>query len=332
MTTQMTHRERVLATLKGQDVDRPPVSMWRHFFGKETSPEGLAEAMLSFQRRFDWDFMKVNPRASYHAEGWGLKTRYDGDHPPEVLETPIREPDDWLRVNVLGLDTPVLQEHLHALELISRDLQGEVPFLMTVFTPISITAALAASEELFLQHLREHTDKVRHALEAVTETFIHFSRACLERGAAGLFYATTSWATAQRMTEEEYHRLARPYDLKLLNALPSAEFHLLHVCRDYNLLPLFKDYPVHAFNWDARGAGNPTLAEGKALVAGKTVVGGMAHRKALVEATPQELVAEVREMRVAMGKRGWMLGPGCTFSPETSEAIIQAIRQAVEAT
>ena len=197
MTTQMTHRERVLATLKGQDVDRPPVSMWRHFFGKETSPEGLAEAMLSFQHRFDWDFMKVNPRASYHAEGWGLKTRYDGDRPPQVVETPIREPDDWLRVDVLGLDTPVLQEHLHALELISRDLQGEVPFLMTVFTPVSITAALAASEELFLQHLREHTDKVRHALEAVTETFIHFSRACLERGAAGLFYATTSWATAQ---------------------------------------------------------------------------------------------------------------------------------------
>jgi len=68
MTDQMSHRERVRASLAGEETDRPPVSMWRHFFEDETSAEGLAEAMLGFQRRYDWDFMKVNPRASYHAE------------------------------------------------------------------------------------------------------------------------------------------------------------------------------------------------------------------------------------------------------------------------
>ena len=68
----MNHRERVLACLAGEYVDRPPASMWRHFYAEETAPDTLAEAMLGFQREYDWDFMKVNPRASYHAEDWGL--------------------------------------------------------------------------------------------------------------------------------------------------------------------------------------------------------------------------------------------------------------------
>lgn len=329
MAAEMTHWERVRATLKGQETDRVAVSLWRHFYARETSPESLAEAMLSFQNQFDWDFLKVNPRASYHAEGWGLKVQYHGDQPPQVMKTPIRKPDDWLKLEVLKLDQGVLKEHLDSLELIARGLKGEVPFIMTVFTPLSITSRLVDSEEVFLQHLREHRDKVQHALEVVTETFINFSKACLERGASGLFYATTAWATSQRMTEEEYRNLARPYDLKLLKALPPAEFHVLHVCRHHNFLHALKDYPVHAFNWDARGEGNPSLAEGKALVGERAVIGGMPQGRELVDATPQQLAAEVLGIQVAMGNKGWMLGPGCTYLPETPEVNVQTIRQAV---
>ena len=235
--------------MRGEEVDRPPISMWRHFFPQETSSEGLAEAMLGFQRRYDWDFMKVNPRASYHAEDFGLR--------------PVLEPDDWLKLEVLDPGQGVLGEHLQALDAISLGLNGEVPFLMTVFTPLSIASRLVPSEEVSLRHLREHPDLVRHALEVVTETFARFSTAFLDRGASGIFYATTSWATTRVITEEEYARVARPYDLKLLGALPECEFHILHVCRDDNMLGALADYPVHAFNWDTRGEGNLSLADGR---------------------------------------------------------------------
>jgi len=329
MPDKMTHRERIWATLQGQETDRVAVSMWRHFYSSETSARSLAEAMLAFQARFDWDFVKVNPRASYHAEGWGLGVKYEGDREPVVTKAPIKEPDDWLKLEVLPLDRGVLREHLEALELIARGLNGEVPFLMTVFTPLSIAADLAPSEEIFLRHLREHTDKVRYALEVVTETFIRFSRTCFERGVSGLFYATTSWATSDRMTAEEYNTLARTYDLKLLQALPPAEFNVLHICRSHNFLRLLHDYPVQAFNWDAREAGNPSLVKGSRMVGGKTVIGGLGHGKDLVEATPQQLTGEVLGLRVGMGKKGWMLGTGCTFMPETPEINLFAIREAV---
>jgi len=329
MTEKMTHWERVRAALKGDNVDRVPVSMWRHFYSMETSAQTLAEAMLGFQNQFDWDFMKVNPRAYYHVEDWGVRIQYTGDNSPHVVTVPVKTPGDWLKLKVLDVNKGILREHLLALEMISRGLKGGVPFIMTVFTPLSIASRLTASEEIFLNHLREHTSEVNQALEVITDTFINFSKACLERGASGLFYATTSWATTDSLTEDEYRKYAMPSDLKLLSALPPAEFHVLHVCRNNNMLALVRDYPVHAFNWDALGAGNPSLIEGKRMVGDRAVIGGLAHDRALIAAAPEQLVAQVKKLYTAMGNRGWMLGPGCTFPPETPVENLRAIRKAV---
>ena len=327
----MNHRERVLACLAGEDVDRPPVSMWRHFYAEETAPDTLAEAMLGFQREYDWDFMKVNPRASYHAEDWGLTMRTCGDAPPEAVSWHVSEPADWTRIEVLDPSDGVLGEQLQALRLIAKGLEGQVPFLMTVFTPLSIASRLVPSEETFVQHLREHPDSVRHALEVVTETFARYVEACLEAGASGLFYATTAWATTDSLTLDEYNDFARPYDLRVLEAASGAEFNLLHVCRDNNMLGEHGDYPVHAFNWDARGQGNLSLAEGRAALAPKAVVGGLPDKSGLVDASAGELAREVRSTTGAMGPSGWMLGTGCTFPPDTPVENVRAVANAARA-
>ena len=328
MTDSMNHRERVLACLAGEDVDRPPVSMWRHFYAEETAADTLAEAMLGFQRKYDWDFMKVNPRASYHAEDWGLTMRTGGDGSPEAVSWPVSEPADWTRLEVLDPYAGVLGEQLEALRLIAKGLQGRVPFLMTVFTPLSIAARLVPSEEAFLQQLREHPDSVTHALEVVTETFARYATACLEVGASGLFYATTSWATTDSMTLDEYAASARPYDLRVLEAASEAEFNLLHVCRDNNMLAELGDYPVHAFNWDAHGRGNLSLAEGRTTLGPKVMVGGLPHKDGLVDAYPGDLARAVQDTSDAMGAAGWMLGTGCTFPPNTPEANVRAVASA----
>lgn len=331
MKTQMTHRERIKSAIDGKEIDRLPVSMWRHFFADEWSAESLAEAMLAFQKRFDWDYMKVNPRASYHVEDWGVKMERKGDAEPEVIQTPVKAPEDWLKFEKLDINRGVLKEQLAVLEIIGRKLKGNVPFIMTVFTPLSIAARLAGSEKTFLHHLRVHTDKVKQALDVITETFTDFSKACFDRGVSGLFLATTAWATSERLSEKEYAAFARPYDLRLLNALPKAEFNVLHVCREHNLLRAVSDYPVHAFSWDARGNGNPGLAEGKAMVGGRAVIGGIAHDEGLTMASRAQLKAEIKGMRIALGDKGWILGPGCTFPPKTPEANLRAIRDSVEA-
>ena len=198
---------------------------------------------------------------------------------------------------------------------------------MTVFTPLSIAARLVPSEATFVRHLREHPDEVRQALDVVTETFVRFTNACLDVGASGLFYATTSWATTDSLTLDEYATFARPYDLRVLEAASGAEFNLLHVCRDNNMLADLAGYPVHAFNWDAHGEGNFSLAEGRATLAPRVVVGGLPHKGGLVDAAPEDLARVVGSTAQAMGATGWMLGTGCTFPPDTPAENVRAVAE-----
>ncbi|MBM3957797.1 MAG: uroporphyrinogen decarboxylase, partial [Gemmatimonadetes bacterium] len=220
-------------------------------------------------------------------------------------------------------------EQLRAIELIAEGLAGGVPFLATVFTPVGIASRLVPTVDLLASHLREHTALVDGALEAITETFAGFSKAALERGAGGLFYATLGVATLDLLSVAEYRRLVRPWDLRLLDALPETEFTVMHVCRDRNMLAALYDYPVHAFNWDACAEGNPSLDEGKAVLGGKTVIGGIDHGEWLVRASSFDVAARTGDLRATIGDRGWMLGPGCTYAPETPQANVMAVRRAV---
>jgi uroporphyrinogen decarboxylase len=327
MAEQMTKTERVRAALKGEEVDRPPVSVWRHFYDRETSAQGLAEAMLAFQERFQWDFMKVNPRASYHTEDWGARYEYTGDPytPPRLVYTPIKLPDDWERLKVLDVHTGVLGEQLHALRLIAKELKGEVPFLMTVFTPLSVASRLVESEERMLHFLRCHPEKVHIALQVIVETYVKFIRECLALGASGIFFATTAWASYDHLSRVEYEEFGRPYDLKVLQAAQGAEFNLLHICRDRNMLRILTDYPVHAFNWDARVPTNPSLREGL-MVLDRTVVGGLPQRR-LHEMSPEEVAQEVDGCIAQTGGLRFILAPGCTISLRTPEENLEMIKR-----
>ena len=45
--SSLSKRERVDAALRGEAVDRVPVSAWRHFIPEERGPETLADVSLS---------------------------------------------------------------------------------------------------------------------------------------------------------------------------------------------------------------------------------------------------------------------------------------------
>ena len=329
MADKMTHWERVRAALSGAPVDRPPVSAWRHFFAHETSAEGLAEAMLEFQRRFDWDFMKVNPRATYHVEDWGVALRFsDSDSVGhETVDWPVKQPSDWEKIQPLDVNEKVLGQQLEALKLIADGLGGQVPFLMTVFTPLSITAQLAGSEGAMSEYLKTSPTEVHRALDAITDTFGRFAEACLDTGAAGLFFATTKWGTYDRLTDDQYAEFGRPYDSKILGKLARTEFDILHVCQSNNMLKALADYPVAAFNWDTQDKTNASLDEGARLT-GKAVIGGVSFTTVLLEGTPDDVASEVGRTKESMEGSRWMFGTGCTFPPAVPEANLRALRDA----
>jgi len=323
----MSPRERMWATLRGETVDRPAWSLWRHFYETEATVEGLAESMLAFQREYHFDFMKVNPRAQYHVEDWGLRLRYSGSafEAPTVYEWPIKTAADWRKIEPLSIDRGVLGDHLRALRMIGSDLQGEIPFIMTVFNPLSLAGRLVPNEATLKKYLAEAPDLVRGALEAITQTFVAYTGAILETGASGLFFATTTWGSRDLMSAEEYEIWGRPYDLRVLAAAQSAEFNLLHVCGDHNRLLDLGNYPVHAYNWAATSPTNPSVADAAGRVGG-TLIAGIS-RAALLAGDTRSVLAEARRAREQSGGKHWILGPDCSIQPESRRENILALRE-----
>src|SRR3977135_3360570 len=81
----LNHKQRLRAALAGEPLDRLPYSLLSHAFGREWSAAGLADATIETSRKYDWDLVKLNPRATYYAEAWGNRYEANGHSQPRLL-------------------------------------------------------------------------------------------------------------------------------------------------------------------------------------------------------------------------------------------------------
>jgi len=72
----MNSRDRIRAAIAGKPVDRVPVALWRHFPGDDQRAESLAAAHVTFQKKYQWDLLKVTPASGYYGDDWGLRAGY----------------------------------------------------------------------------------------------------------------------------------------------------------------------------------------------------------------------------------------------------------------
>src|SRR5262245_8511342 len=325
----MTSRERVWAALSGADLDRPPVSFWGHVYDRESSARELVDATLELAREFGWDWIKLNPRKHYHVEPWGVTYRYPGrPHEKPTLATwPVHAAKDWAAIGEVPPDRGALGEQIEAVTMLRRALP-DLPIVATVFTPLAVLAEMVEHPEDLQRHMASDPALVRRALEAVTATYERFAPSLLDAGADGIYFATTDWASRDRMTPEEYAQWGRPFDLRVLGTVRGARFNVLHVCKRRNLLLELADYPVAAFSWDATDPTNPTLADGLERLPG-AVMGGISQEGALLEARPDAALAEFRRGLAATGGRRWLVAPGCSIPPAVPPANLHAIAGAV---
>ncbi len=332
MASAMTKREQVQAALRGEPVDRVPGGMWGHDLLREWTPEGLAAWTLEGYRAYDWDFIKVNPRATYYAEAWGSRYEPSGNayDQPRLIDPAIKTAADLHYIKPLDVHQGPFAEHLEGLRLIGEGLAGEAPLAQTVFCPISVINRLTGSDiEKTRGFMHEAPADLHLALASVTKTLGDYAVACIEEaGADGIFFATVEWATHDTVSEAEYCEFGRPYDLQVLARVQQASFNVLHDCRENNMLDLLLDYPVHALNWADTSPGNPTLEQVQVMT-DKAVMGGVNRDTTLSKGTPEQVMAEVRAAVQQTDGRRFLLGPNCSVLPGTPDANYRAIREAL---
>lgn len=327
----MKKRDRISSAIAGAPVDRVPVSAWGHFFLDEVEPIRFADRMVAFQQEFDWDFLKVHARASYHVEPFGFA--YEPSKAAEkghvLTHTPVVHPEDWLKLRPAPLSAPAFQEQLDALARMRSQLPDDVPIIMTVFTPLDIAdKMLDRNAAQLAEHIKTAPEAVGHALSVFSETLKPFVSKLVEFGVDGIFFST-KWANAAKLTPAEYRRLCLAHDLNMMSPAASLPFNILHACENEVFLDTFRDYPTSVLHWDDNGAHNPSLRAGR-VSTGLCVSGGVDART-LAEDAPDAVDAKAVRAIVDTGGTGMILSPGCSLRvAATSSENLKALRAAPE--
>ena len=340
----MNKHERVAAALAGAAGDRPPVSAWRHFVDREQNAADLAAAMLEFHRTYDWDWLKVNPRATYFAEAWG--NTYDFSQyvsvVPRTTRVTLESVADLEKITPVDPAGGAFGEQFDALDRIRRGVDGDAPIVQTVFSPLSVIGWLAGGPAGFdvpglpssLPLLRQAIDKAPDALEAaldaVTTTLAGYARITREAGADGIFFAIVRLARSGYLSREEYARFGRPYDLRVLEAVAGAPLNVLHICGDQVYFDAVAEYPVGAISWNSEAPGNPTFGEARAMTQA-AVMGGVDEGATLPSGSPSDVRQAVHAALAATGGRRTLVAPGCSVDHRTPPDNLLALRDAARA-
>jgi len=313
-----------MAAVRGDHVDRLPVSLWLHNFATENSAETLTAETLRLARRFDWDFLKPQSRAQCFAEMWGFRYTPSRERATSftVTRAPLATADDLRRLEPADAHAGALGEQLQALHAIRKAVGTETPIIWTVFSPLMVLPFLmAGGRAMAIELMRSDPAAVDHALSAMAETLAAYARAAVAEGADGLFYAT-NMATQDLSTAAECRRFQRPHDLRILGGVESAPFNVLHVCGAGILFEEFVDYPMAALSW-ATVPSNPSLNEAHRRT-GRAVIGGLPAKPEIASLPPSDVEARGRRAIAEMGGRFLVLGPDCSINPDTPDAVMDA--------
>jgi uroporphyrinogen decarboxylase len=322
--SQMTHRERIAATFAGREVDRPAVSLWRHFGGIDMTSQGLTDAMVGFQAAFDFDFVKFMPTGTYTIIDWGAETVWvpNDNGIRTVTSVPIKRADDWRRLADLDTSAGVLGMVNDALARTVGAVGRETPVLQTIFSPLTTARKLGGAATL--AHMRQDPDALAAGMETIERVTARLIADAISRG-ADLFYALQS-GTADILTADEFATWETDAAGRLLSGLPADTLVVLHTHGEHLWFDEVAAWDVDGVNWHDRSAG-PSLAAARGRTA-KAFVGGIEAWADLRSGTTLDITTRVHE--ALDSAPGIVIGPGCVIPADSAAHLISAARTAVD--
>lgn len=316
----MNKKERVLAAIEGKQPDRVPALFTLHFPREAAFGQAAVDAHVDFYRNVDCDILKI---MNEHLI-------------PPIGE--IRVPEDWKRVGAFTKKDYVLADQI---DLVKRVLDAAKPeysvatihgVCASVIHPIEQTYGYVPARNILCDSLRKNREMMLDAHKKVTDTMCELSRACVESGADGIYYAALG-GEKHFYTDEEFETCIKPFDIQIMKAIREAGGHVfLHICKENLNMERYRDYAPYAdvVNWGVNET-KFSLEEGRKLFAGCTVLGGLANRSGvLVEGSREDIIRETQAIIRDFGEKKFILGADCTLPTEIPyENITAAISATV---
>ncbi|MHB8869546.1 MAG: MtaA/CmuA family methyltransferase [Thermoleophilia bacterium] len=334
----MTHKERMLAALAGEPVDRTPVfsanqtatydqmdaagAAWPEAHQKA---EPMAKLALAAYTELGFDAVRVPYCQTMESEALGCTIKYAGrEGIPRIdvhayhIGDPISLPDDFL-------ERGRLPELIEAVRILKREVGDEVAVMGNVVGPFSIVANLIGITDALKASFKKPESLVPF-MEVAEQAGTLLGKALVDAG-ADIIVIEDMMASIDVISPPIYRNLAQPYEVTQIANLPSVPT-IMHICGKLN--------PIMAEVAET-GVTGISVEPSVDAVAAKDVlkgfprhialIGGVDAVETLFSGTPEDVKNDVRK---ALADGYDMIAPGCSVPPSAETANLRAMVEAVE--
>jgi len=332
----MNSKERCLAAVRGEQLDRVPVFPLIMFLAANrfkvpyrayaTDGQVLAEAQLALGERFALDAITSCSDAFRLSADLGGEMIYPEDGTP-YLARPLLT----CQADLEGLHRPdVLQsgsrtaDRIRATGIMARCVGQDCLVLGWVDMPFAEACSLCGVSQ-FLMLLVEQPELAQRILEFLTEVVIDFAVAQLQAGAAMIGAGD---AAASLISARMYRQFALPYEQRVCTAVHTAGGLVkLHICG--NTSHLLKDMlqsGADLFNVDHLVDLQTALSVYGP--AGKCIKGNLDPVRHLLQASPETCQQAALTCIEQASSSRYMLSAGCEIPAGVSDEVFQAFCRA----
>ncbi|MFX0099620.1 MAG: uroporphyrinogen decarboxylase family protein [Candidatus Hodarchaeota archaeon] len=305
-----------------EPTERIPYSLWKHFPEFDKTPEGLRDAQVKFQEKFNSDIMKISVHSKSFVVDFG--SELGGYNPVSgsrlSMKDPISNIEDWESIEPVDPNEGEFGRQIRAVKLISDEIGGKVPSMITVFSPLMVANKMDPS---ILKHARENPGLISEQLTMLTSVMAGYSKACLDAGANGIFLATQHF-TPELTDEEREHLEFDPMKELIKNGIKGDSFVVLHLHGDEPDFPRAIKLPsISAINWHDQHT-TPDLPGARNIFSGG-LLGGLDSASWKENSKVEDITSKIRKLKDGFPGDGLILAPGCVIPQYVTDDILSYV-------
>ncbi|MHC4221145.1 MAG: uroporphyrinogen decarboxylase family protein [Planctomycetota bacterium] len=332
----MNSKERCLAAINGQDVDRAPVFpllmhlsaqhagiTYREFAGNGSA---MAQAQLLMLEKFGLDAITSCTDAFRVPADLGGEMVFPESGPPHLAKPMVRNEEDFKNLKKPDISDPAgrMADRLKGISEMAKAVGDQCLVLGWVEMPFAEACSICGLTEVMMMMF--DNPKLLHSLmEFLTDITIDFSLAQLEAGAPMIGAGD---AAASLISPEQYRQFALPYEQRICKAIhDKAGLAKLHICGNTTgILEDITSCGADLFNVDH--VVDFDLACETYKKAQKCFKGNIDPVADMFQATPEHCEKRsIQCLQAAQGLR-YMLSPGCEVPAGIGDEVFHAFCQA----
>ncbi len=333
-TKTMTSRERVLAALRREPVDRTPACNPTSVATVELmdlvdapfpdacrKPDAMARLAATGYTELGFDSIMPVFSIIQESSALGCKIQWEQkDNWPTVkMREPIWTTPDDIRIPPDLLTHPDTACVLNAIRLLRKEFGNEVAIIGKTMGPWSLGYHCFGVEQFLLLSL-DDPGKTKLCLEKLKEVTVQFGVAQLEAGADAL--TLPDHATGDLVNAEYYKRYLRDLHIEMVERIPLPL--ILHICgRTVDRMGYIAETGMAAFHYDSKNQPQESMEAVGGRIA---LVGNINNPETLFSKGPEQVRAEVYK-NLDSGVQ--LVGPECAIPLQTAIENLKEIPRAV---